>query len=88
MDEIALILYGTSGCHLCDEALQEIKSALAQNRSEKTISLLELDITDDDTLYDLYETSIPVLKIESRQTSTVLNWPFNAQKVYEILFSL
>ncbi len=88
MDEIALILYGTSGCHLCDGALQEIKSALAQNRSEKTISLLELDITDDDTLYDLYETSIPVLKIESRQTSTVLNWPFNAQQVYEMLSSL
>lgn len=88
MDNITLILYGTSGCHLCDEALLIIKEAITQTNVPMAVKLIQIDIVDDDALYSLYETAIPVLKIDSQQYPSTLNWPFNTKNIGDILSSL
>ena len=71
----ALILYGTSGCHLCkqdEETLREMK-VVAEC----------VDISTDDNLLDNYGTRIPVLSRSDNNTK--LDWPFDAEKVTRFL---
>lgn len=77
MHEITLTLYGTSGCHLCDNALVEINKALEIVPRTSEVILSEVDIVDDDNLFELYQTSIPVLKIACEEHCRTLCWPFN-----------
>jgi len=67
---ITLILYGTSGCHLCDEA-QALLNGL---ESEYSLSIQLVDIADDESLVEDYGVRIPVL-INSKNSE--LSWPFN-----------
>lgn len=64
-----LILYGTSACHLCEEALQ-IAQPVAQSAN---VDLQMIDIAGNDALEALYGLRIPVLVIHERE----LGWPFN-----------
>ncbi len=70
-------LYGTEGCHLCEDALA---LCLAVMPAEK-ISVI--DIIDDETLLELYRISIPVLERLSDQQK--LYWPFDQAQVLELL---
>jgi hypothetical protein len=69
------ILYGTSGCHLCDEAEAIINTVL----KPQDIILIKQDIIDDDNLLNQYALTIPVFKCQATQQE--LNWPFNEEVI-------
>lgn len=65
-----IALYGTTGCHLCDEAEALLKKAAAARRIEWQY----VDIALDDALVERYGTRIPVLQtVDGRE----LGWPFS-----------
>ncbi|MGQ2965010.1 glutaredoxin family protein [Methylophilus sp.] len=69
-----LILYGTLGCHLCDDA-ERVLQALA-------LSYQTIDIIDDNRLLEKFATSIPVLQGAGE---SYLYWPFNTEQVTQWL---
>ncbi|HEY8118655.1 MAG TPA: glutaredoxin family protein [Methylophilaceae bacterium] len=69
-----LNLYGTSACHLCEQAL-EILESLA---TELSLSWVEIDIVEDEQLMQRYGVKIPVLQ---SATGAELCWPFDKPKV-------
>lgn len=70
-------LYGTEGCHLCEDALA---ICLAEMPVEQ---IKVVDIIDDENLLALYRVSIPVLERLSDQEK--LFWPFEHTQVLELL---
>ena len=72
-----LILYGTSACHLCNEALA-IVLPIAQASG---MTLRQIDIADDDALETRYRLHIPVIVHNSME----LDWPFNTTQVIAFL---
>lgn len=70
-----LILYHTTGCHLCDEARQ----LLAQ---VPNIILEEVEIGDDPALRERYGLRIPVLL--RPDVEVTLDWPFTLLAVQEV----
>ncbi|HSH97893.1 MAG: glutaredoxin family protein [Methylophilaceae bacterium] len=67
---INLLLYGTSGCHLCEEA----EALLSRLEDEHSITLQLVDIADDESLVEAYGIRIPVL---INTDKSELSWPFN-----------
>jgi glutaredoxin len=65
-----LKLYGTSACHLCNEA----ESLLHELKDEFSIDIQLIDIADDESLIERYGISIPVL---TNANNSELFWPFN-----------
>ena len=72
------ILYGTEGCHLCEEAFE----LFADCAPDKLVHLSKVDIAYDDLLYQQYQFSIPVLKDSQGRE---LNWPFDTDSLNEFL---
>lgn len=70
-------LYGTDGCHLCEDAL----ALCVQVMPEANISVV--DIIDDEKLVELYRISIPVL--ERLEDQKKLFWPFEQKQILELL---
>jgi len=63
-------LFGTSGCHLCEQAESLI------NKTVSPINFQQKDIVENQQWIDKYAIRIPVLyHIKSRQE---LGWPFDA----------
>lgn len=75
------ILYGTSGCHLCEIAHTMIEKALA-GRPEHACG--EVDIADDDALFERYGIRIPVLL---HPDGRELGWPFDEAELGAFLGS-
>jgi hypothetical protein len=71
----SVILYGTPGCHLCEQAAAVIELAGA------TVS--HIDITDDDILLERYGVRIPLLRRED--LGIELGWPFDSDQVSKFL---
>ena len=69
-----LILYTTAGCHLCVLGEDIIKSL----PKHYDITLVAVEIGDNDELVDRYGVSIPVIKFSD---NSELNWPFEAQDI-------
>lgn len=71
-----LHLYSTLHCHLCD---------LAYSIAIKIpdISIIVIDVADDETLLAQYGVRIPVL--QRQDTKTELNWPFSKADIEELL---
>ncbi len=67
-----LILYSTSGCHLCAEAQSIVQRALG-------FPVAEVEIADDEGLMAQYGLRIPVLK--RTDTEAELGWPFGSEEV-------
>ncbi len=67
MIETELLLFGTSGCHLCDEAKTLLESL-------GTHTWRVVDIADDDNLITQYGTLIPVVQ---RPNGREIRWPFS-----------
>ncbi|HZW25240.1 MAG TPA: glutaredoxin family protein [Gallionella sp.] len=63
-----LVLYGTTYCHLCEQAEAVLSAA--------GVSAFYIDIADDDGLIDSYGTRIPVLR--RIDDGAELGWPFDA----------
>ncbi|WP_067219597.1 glutaredoxin family protein [Marinomonas gallaica] len=70
-----IVLYGTLGCHLCEEAEIWLRHFFGD------VGLTHIDIADDEQLVNQYGLRIPVLSngvIEA-------DWPFNEAKVDKVL---
>ncbi|HZJ94934.1 MAG TPA: glutaredoxin family protein [Thiopseudomonas sp.] len=67
-------LFGTLGCHLCDEAEQLLMPFVAQG-----LIVELLDIMDSPEWLERYSLTIPVLR--RVDNGEELNWPFNEQDV-------
>ena len=67
-----LALYTTSGCHLCEQAADLIRGAVA-------IPFRRVEIADDKDLLERYGVRIPVLR--RLDTGDELDWPFDAAAV-------
>jgi len=70
-----LVLYGTTYCHLCEDAEAVL--------NEAGVSAVYIDIADDDGLIDSYGTRIPVLR--RVDDGAELGWPFDAGMVKRFL---
>lgn len=73
----SLVLYHTSGCHLCELAesvLEEVKAGYPD------LSWSLVDIATDDTLVERYGWRIPVIHLKGAP-SPDLGWPFSAAAV-------
>ena len=69
------VLYGTDGCHLCEDAEYLVLQTGVQFK--------QVDIIDDETAQQRYATRIPVLL--NRQSGTELGWPFDASMLRNFL---
>jgi hypothetical protein len=67
-----LALYATSGCHLCEQAADLIRSVVP-------IPFRTVEIADDENLMERYGVRIPVLR--RLDTGEELDWPFDAAAV-------
>ncbi len=71
------MLYGTSACHLCEQAEQLLLPWVAKG------ALIELvDVVDDDQVFALYGLAIPVVQ---REDGEILSWPFDANMIDSFL---
>ena len=74
-----LTLYGTSACHLCEQAAALLDLAV----QEALISHYDaVDISEDEQLFVRYATRIPVLY---RQDGCELDWPFSPQQLLDFI---
>ena len=69
----AVILYSTSGCHLCDQARAMLM------RVNPLLDFEEVDISCDDSLISLDGERVPVLLI--KDTGEELGWPFQPEQL-------
>lgn len=76
-----LILYGTSACHLCEQA-EAILQAVLDAGGAQRVDLV--DISEDDDLMQRYGWRIPVLR---RGDKAELDWPFDSGMVQAFLSS-
>lgn len=79
---VHLILYGTDGCHLCDQAYELMMPAIAQKR----ITVTHSDILDDPALEERYGIHIPV--IQDAASLRELGWPFDLDQLENFLSEL
>jgi hypothetical protein len=81
---IRLILYGTSGCHLCEDA--EILLSKAIRAREDKVPVETVDIAGQRELEDRYGVRIPVL--HDAASGAELDWPFDEERLMEFLHGL
>jgi len=67
-----VLLYGTLGCHLCDDAFLLGKDALPDN-----VVIRHVDIVEDEGLINSMANRIPVMKVGDLE----LNWPFEKKDI-------
>lgn len=77
-----LHLYGTSACHLCEEAARMLTN-ISNISSGYTLDITEIDIIENEELLQLYGTTIPVLLCPDTMQS--LNWPFTPQAIRDFI---
>jgi hypothetical protein len=80
---IRLLLLGTSGCHLCEQA-QQIINDYFPNNVELTIETV--DIAEQEQWQEQYAIRIPVLY--HPETKIDLGWPFDSWQVKEFINGL
>ena len=76
---INFILYSTTGCHLCEQAVEVLQAAL----QGQACMLDEIDIANDDLLMEQYGVRIPVLK--NPKNDKEVGWPFGPEDVLLLL---
>ncbi len=78
-----LILLGTSGCHLCEQA-EEILVSIKTQCPKFNLELI--DIAENPQWQDAYAIRIPVLYHANTQSE--LGWPFNESNVMTFIENL
>lgn len=73
----SLVLYHTTGCHLCEKARDLLWPLL----SSHGIKLTEIDIADSDQLIESYGIRIPVVSADGVE----LNWPFDQGQIVSLI---
>jgi hypothetical protein len=76
-----LILYGTSGCHLCEEAEAILDYCLQAASSPSRFQTV--DIATNSELMERYGLLIPVLRNDD--SGNELNWPFGPEEIRKIM---
>nr|WP_281423927.1 glutaredoxin family protein [Oceanobacter mangrovi] len=74
-------MFGTEGCHLCEDA----EAMLVTASGLINIEVWQQDIAEDEQLVAAYGLKIPVLKHDS--DGEELNWPFDMQRLLDWLSS-
>jgi glutaredoxin len=78
---IHLLLFGTDGCHLCEDA-EQILTLCAQN----SFAIEYIDIAVEEQWQEQYSVRIPVLY--HPETKNELNWPFTLDQVQTFIKEL
>lgn len=80
-----LLLYTTSGCHLCELAENMLNTLAREGRC----SWQPVEISDDDRLIEVYGIRIPVIRkmSENEQDHNEIAWPFSLPELREWLTS-
>ena len=73
------ILYGTSACHLCEEA----EAIIHPVQQRFGFMLQKIDIAETDTLISEYGSRIPVLYCN--KTTQSLEWPFDESELLQFI---
>lgn len=73
-----LILYGTSGCHLCELAEELLLEWVAKGWQVELV-----DIAEDDQLLERFSLLIPVLEYVS--ANRLVGWPFDEETLCHFL---
>lgn len=76
---IELILLGTSGCHLCEEAEQILAAC-------EHINIENIDIAEQEQWQEKYAIRIPVLY--HSETEKELGWPFSQEQAQVFINAL
>jgi hypothetical protein len=74
-----LVLYTTSHCHLCEQALE----LLIILKEQYAINWITKEISDDDDLIEKYGIRIPVIQRIDNQSE--LNWPFSENDIVMLI---
>lgn len=74
-----LVLYTTSHCHLCEQALE----LLIRLKEQYAINWITKEISDDDDLIEKYGIRIPVIQRIDNQSE--LNWPFSENEIVMLI---
>lgn len=74
-----LILFYTSGCHLCEVA----EGVLNEASQHTPLTWEKIDIADIDALIESYGVRIPVVK--NKASAQELGWPFNVDELLRFL---
>ncbi|MDD5578680.1 MAG: glutaredoxin family protein [Methylobacter sp.] len=77
---IRLVLFGTSGCHLCEQAEQLIREFL---RDDFELFIETIDIAEFEQWQEKYALRIPVLY--HPETQNELGWPFDQTNIEEFI---
>ena len=80
---LTLLLLGTSGCHLCEEAEDIIAACLLD---KNTVNIQILDIAEAEQYQADFAIHIPVLY--HPESLSRLNWPFNDKQVQVFISQL
>ena len=64
-----ITLYTTVGCHLCEQALAMLQDL------PMDVTIVEVEIADDERLMEKYGLTIPVIGVENSQQE--ISWPFS-----------
>ncbi len=82
---VRAILYGTLGCHLCDDAEALLAPLLVAVSGDigSDCEIECVDIADDDALLERYGERIPVLRRVA--DGVELSWPFDTVGAYRLL---
>lgn len=78
---LQLILYGTDGCHLCEEAEALLAHGIARHPGRYAVTLI--DIAGEDALLERYGERIPVLR--EAASGAELGWPFEVDALLDFL---
>lgn len=78
-----LILYSTSHCHLCEQALVMLNAAIASPSTVTNFTYEVIDIIDNDQHMESHALLIPV--IYNPVTHETLNWPFSKEMIMDLL---
>ena len=80
-------LYGSEGCHLCEQALAICLNVFREEQLQQ-IDIIEQESVahEQQTLVELYGVHIPVLEKLEQDSSenTKLFWPFTAEQVEQL----
>ncbi len=76
---LALTLYTTSHCHLCEEA----EAMLISLAKDHDITWRSIEIADNNQLLETYGTTIPVIQLTGSRTE--IKWPFGAEEILALI---
>ena len=75
-----ITLYGTTHCHLCEQAYDMLNTLQAHHANFK---IEFIDIAEHDALNDLYALNIPVVSAE--RSDSLLFWPFDTSQLNDFI---